>query len=225
MIFQDSVVPDVVWTGVQWFLSIIAIVIIGYLALKWGLLKSFPALKKFFYFLVPTYIFGAILTVAIGVDDLNKYTMIEFPSFVFYLCPPLVWDSMFAMGIVEENVLLVIVSTGAIIFLPIWLAIMSTSGISKEEGEDKGKKRALKRFISAWIIISIMGMGLPNFYSFILSSLINVNLLGISLLVWILIAIAIVAIIIFLRRRRKGKGENECQLIDGEWVCPYGKEK
>lgn len=225
MILQDADVPSIVWTGLQWILSIIAIAILGFFLLRWVLKKSFPRTRKIFYFLVPTYIIGAILTTTLGNDKLNEYAVFEFSSTVFYLCPPLVWDAIFAMGIEEGKLSLVLLALFFIIFMPIWVAIKTSAGV--DNGEDGKKKLGfIKRLISAWVIVTIMGVGMTNFYTYIFLFIINTVFLGISLIFWIAIAAALIILIYMLVRRwrREHNPENGCQLIDGEWVCPYGQK-
>jgi hypothetical protein len=159
------------------------------------------------------------------VEKLNDYSVFDFSSVVFYLCPPLVWDAIFVMGIEEEKLSLVLLSLFFIIFLPVWVASKTSAGTNKDDGGDK-KFAFIKRLISVWVIVTIMGVGMTNFYTYIFLFLINTAFLGISLIFWIAIVIALIIVIYLLikRWRREHDPENGCQLIDGEWVCPYGQK-
>jgi len=221
MILEDAQVPDVIWTGLQWVLSAIAIAILCFFLFRWVLKKSFPTLRKVFYFLVPTYIIGAILVVAIGNEQLNQYTLFEFDNFVFFLCPPLVWDAMFAMGIDQNKISLVLVSLFFIVFLPIWVAMKTSAG----NNESEKKYAFVRRLVSAWVIVTIMGMGMANFYTYIFTWMTTYSFLGIAVIFWILIITVVFIVMYYLyKRRKKDKGEGGCQIIDGEWVCPYGQK-
>lgn len=222
----EAEVSNTIWLTLQWILAMGALIFISLIILKWVLKKSFPRMRELFYFLVPTYIAGAIITIAIGYQRLNEHTMFPFPSFVFYLCPPLVWDALLAVGLAEENILQIIVSLFFILFMPLWFALKTSAGLNKEE-EEESKLNFLKRLASAWIIVTIMGIGMPNFYFYIITSLVITNILGISLIIWTIIAFIIIVMVFFLIKKHKFKNDhpdNGCQLIDGEWVCPFGKK-
>jgi len=219
-----SDIGNLLQTFMQWgFVVIIIVVLVGIL-MKWGLKKIFPSLVSLFYTLIPTYIINAIVVIALKGEVLNQYAVLKFPYFGYFISPPLVWDSLFGMGLAESRIEILILSSFFIAFLPPWLAWRTTLGLSEE-----GTKNHLfiKRLLCAVMVILVLGLGLPNFTTYILFILVDIKFLGMNLLFWIIIAIGIFLTVFFLVRkfkRRKMKNETECELINGEWVCDVEKE-
>jgi len=219
MILQDGLLETIM----QWGFIIIIILILAIILIKWLLKKSFPSIIGIFYFAIPTYIVNTIIVASVGSETLNQYTIFELPTIALYLSPPLVWDALFAMGVSDGRIDLMMVATFFIVFLPIWIALKSSVGINPEKDR---KYLKLKKLVSAWIIVTILGLGMSNFYLYILNFLITYQFLGIGLIFWISIAFAIILIILWWRKKRKQskwspENDSECQLINGEWVCPY----
>lgn len=229
MIFQAPI-PETLQLYLSWIFVLLPVIVVGFFILKYVLKKVFPGLAIFFYFIIPTYLISIILVFAISVKKLNIYALMKFPLFIYLICPPLVWDTLFGMAIAENNVLLVTTATFFIVCLPLWVATRSSAGTKLKEGE---KRFTLRRLFAAWIIVTIMGFGMPNFYSFIFTFLLEHRFLGINLLLWIAIFIAVIIIIYIAVGKIRKKDTQmmpkkklvECELIDGELICPEDRNE
>ncbi len=229
MIFE-SLIPETISVYLSWIFVLLPVIVIGFFVLKYVLKKIFPGLTVVFYFLIPTYLISIILVLVIGVDKLNYYALVDFSIFIYFLCPPLVWDTLFGKGIAEEDVLLVTTTTFFIVCLPLWVVTRSSTGTRLKEGE---KRFTLRRLFAAWIIVTIMGFGMPHFYSFIFIFLLEHSFLGISFLIWTAIFVAIIIVIRIAVGKLKKKNTQmmpkkklvECELINGELICPEDRNE
>jgi hypothetical protein len=236
-------IPEFLQEVLQWTLTIVPIAVLGLLGAKWAVTwimkKAFPSLTGILYFLIPTYLVCGVLVISIGERALNAHTAIDLSMVVFLLLPPLVWDALFGMGVVEGRLDLLFLSVFFIVAMPLWIAAKTTVGFEAGPEEDKsGRPLFAKRVIGAWVIVIIMGLGIPNFSTFIFERLLAFSLLGLNGIFWAVAAVAAGAGIFALLRHRKGHGGpgpapegdspegrrgDNCQLIDGRWVCEYGE--
>lgn len=222
MILQEKNVDSLLRNFMQWGFIIILVIILIIIVSKWGLKKAFPKLTNLFYFIIPTYIINFILVSVLKTDEINEYTIFEFPSVALYICPPLVWDALFGMGMAQERFELLFVATFFILFIPIWIAWRTSSGVTVKNSQDNNLRILfLKRLACAWMIVVIMGLGLTNFSLFILDFLVINEILGLSLVFWIAMgSLVIIILVYFMQKRKKDKNiQPECEWIDGKWVC------
>ena len=195
MIFQENNMNDLMSMIMQWGFIIIVVFVLIIILIKWVLKRSFPSLVSFFYFAVPTYIVNTILVASVGNDTLSQYTLFEMPAIALYFSPPIVWDALFAMGIAESRTDLALVSTFFIVFLPFWIAFRSSAGVNQEKVQNRIR---LRKFISAWVIVTILGLGMSNFYFYILTFLVETQVLGLGIIFWIAIIVAIIFFILWI---------------------------
>jgi hypothetical protein len=211
--------------AIQWVLAIVPLAALIYLGGKWALKKGFPSLMPLLYFLVPTYLISVVLTVSVGPEELNAYCSLDLSAAVFLLSPPLVWDALFGMGVAEARLDLAFLSVFFIAFLPAWLALKTTVGVPGTEDGDLDWRVAGYRLLGGWVVVIIMGLGMPNFFAGIFTLLTSFEILGINGIFWVCLgALAAFCALAFWRLKSRGEKNGEekvCEIIDGREVCRY----